>query len=98
MAIKKGQKTEVKKKPASKSSTPVKAETVSNRSDLPTAAVVRIAKANGAERVGSDGAASIVQMAGAYIGKLAREANKLASHAGRKTLKAEDIEMASENL
>ncbi|MDD1727770.1 MAG: NFYB/HAP3 family transcription factor subunit [Methanospirillum sp.] len=98
MATKKGQKTEAKKKPASKASTPVKAEAKSNRSDLPTAAVVRIAKANGAERVGADGAASIVQMAEAYIGKLAKEANKLASHAGRKTLKAEDIEMASENL
>jgi histone H3/H4 len=62
--------------------------------DLPTAAVIRIAKANGAERVGSDAAAMLVQMAEEYIGQLAKEAEKLAAHAGRKTIKAEDVEMA----
>jgi len=66
--------------------------------DLPIAAVVRIAKANGAERVGSDGAATLVMMAEDYIGKLANEANKLAAHAGRKTIKEEDVEMAAQNL
>jgi DNA-binding protein len=65
--------------------------------DLPTAAVIRIAKANGAERVGSDAAEILVKKAEAYIGELAREANRLATHAGRKTIKAEDVEMASEN-
>ena len=38
--------------------------------DLPIAAVIRIAKANGAERVGSDAAALFVKKAGEYIGKL----------------------------
>lgn len=66
--------------------------------DLPIAAVIRIAKANGAERVGSDAAELIVQKAEAYIAKLTKEADKLATHAGRKTLKAEDVEMAVENL
>ena len=66
--------------------------------ELPIAAVSRIAKANGAERVGSDAAELLVKKAEEYIGELAKEANKLASHAGRKTLKAEDIEMASEKL
>ncbi len=66
--------------------------------DLPIAAVVRIAKANGAERVGSDAAELLVKKAEAYIGKLAKEAEKLASHAGRKTIKAEDVEMASQNI
>ena len=65
--------------------------------DLPIAAVVRIAKANGAERVGSDAADLLVRKTEAYIGKLTKEAEKLASHAGRKTLKAEDIEMAAKN-
>ena len=64
--------------------------------DLPIAAVVRIAKANGSERVGSDAADLLVKKAEAYIGNLTKEANKLAAHAGRKTLKAEDIEMASQ--
>lgn len=86
------------KKPASKTTTPVKPKTTVKTTDLPIAAVVRIAKANGAERVGSDGAASIVIMAEDYIGRLTKEANKLAAHSGRKTLKEEDIEMASQNI
>lgn len=66
--------------------------------DLPIAAVTRIAKANGAERVGSDAAELLVKMTEDYIGRLTKEAEKLASHAGRKTLKEEDIEMASQNI
>ena len=65
--------------------------------DLPIAAVIRIAKANGAERVGSDAADLLVRKTEAYIGKVVKEADTLASHAGRKTLKAEDIEMAAGN-
>ena len=65
--------------------------------DLPIAAVIRIAKANGAERVGSDAAELLAAKTEAYIAKLTKEANKLATHAGRKTIKAEDIEMASKN-
>ena len=38
--------------------------------DLPIAAVVRIAKKNGAERVGSDAAAALVAKAEAYIAEL----------------------------
>jgi histone H3/H4 len=63
--------------------------------DLPTAAVVRIAKAHGAERVGSDAAEILVIKTEEYIGRLTKEANKLAIHAGRKTIKAEDVEMIS---
>lgn len=63
--------------------------------DLPIAAVVRIAKSNGAERVGSDAAAVLVEKAENYIGYLAKEANKFAMHAGRKTIKEEDVEMAA---
>ncbi len=62
--------------------------------DLPIAAVVRIAKANGAERVGSDAAEMLVKMAEEYIANMTKEANRLAAHAGRKTIKAEDVEMA----
>jgi len=66
--------------------------------DLPVAAVIRIAKNSGAERVGKDAADLIVKMTEDYIGKLTKEADKLATHAGRKTLRAEDIDMAAENL
>ena len=65
--------------------------------DLPIAAVVRIAKKNGAERVGSDAAAALVLKAEDYIAELTREANHLAQHAGRKTIKEEDVKMAAEN-
>lgn len=65
--------------------------------DLPIAAVVRIAKKNGAERVGSDAAAALVTKAEEYIGNLTKEANRLAQHAGRKTIKEEDVKMAAEN-
>lgn len=98
MVTKKAPKLASSKKPASKATTPVKPKTTAKTTDLPIAAVIRIAKANGAERVGSDGVATIILMAEDYIGKLTKEANKLASHAGRKTLKEEDIEMAAQNL
>lgn len=65
--------------------------------ELPIAAVVRIAKSNGAERVGSDAAAVLVQKAEEYIAHLSKEANKLALHAGRKTIKEEDVVMASKS-
>jgi histone H3/H4 len=64
--------------------------------DLPIAAVVRIAKKNGAERVGSDAAGALVGKAEDYIANLTKEANRLALHAGRKTIKEEDVKMAAE--
>lgn len=65
--------------------------------DLPIAAVVRIAKEHGAERVGSDAATVLVSKAEDYIATLTREANRLAQHAGRKTIKEEDVRMAAES-
>ena len=66
--------------------------------DLPIAAVVRIARKNGVERVGSDAAAALVVKTEDYIASLVKEANRLAIHAGRKTLKDEDIELAGKAL
>jgi histone H3/H4 len=66
--------------------------------DLPIAAVVRIAKKSGAERVGSDAAISLLEKAEDYIARLARESNKLAMHAGRKTIKEEDVELAVKSV
>jgi histone H3/H4 len=71
---------------------------VAKMADLPVAAVVRIAKNSGAERVGSDAAAALVAKAEDYIGNLTREANKLALHAGRKTIKEEDIDLAAKSV
>ncbi len=66
--------------------------------DLPVAAVIRIAKKNGAERVGNDAAAAILIKTEGYIAALSSSANKLAIHAGRKTIKEEDVEMAAKSL
>jgi histone H3/H4 len=70
---------------------------VRNMADLPIAAVVRIAKKNGAERVGSDAAEALVVKAEKYIAQLTKEANKLAEHAGRKTIKKEDVDLAAKS-
>ena len=66
--------------------------------DLPIAAVIRIAKKSGAERVGSDAAAALVAQTEDYIAYLVKEANKLAMHSGRKTIKEEDIELAAKSI
>lgn len=66
--------------------------------DLPIAAVVRIAKQSGAERVGSDAAAALVAKSEDYIANLVKEANKFAIHAGRKTIKEEDIALAAKSV
>lgn len=66
--------------------------------DLPIAAVVRIAKKSGAERVGHDGAEALLKEAEDYIAHLTREATKLAMHAGRKTLKEEDVYLAARSV
>jgi len=63
-------------------------------SDLPIAAVIRIAKKNGAERVGVDAAAVLLAKTEEYIGRLTKEADRLARHAGRKTIKEEDVDLA----
>jgi histone H3/H4 len=70
---------------------------VRKMADLPIAAVVRIAKKNGAERVGSDAAEALVIKAEKYIAQLTKEANKLAEHAGRKTIKKEDVDLAAKS-
>jgi histone H3/H4 len=66
--------------------------------DLPIAAVTRVAKNAGAERVGADASEILVQKTEEFLGELVREAVKLANHAGRKTIKEEDIEMAAEKF
>lgn len=63
--------------------------------DLPKAAVVRIAKKAGAERVGDDAADVLVRKAEVYIEQIAKEAFEYAKHAGRKTIKADDVELAT---
>ena len=63
--------------------------------DLPKAAVVRLAKKAGAVRVGEDAADALVAKAEAYIEAIANQAFERVQHAGRKTIKAEDIDLAT---
>ena len=63
--------------------------------DLAKASVVRLAKKAGAVRVGEDAADALVTKAETYIQSIAKQAFDLAQHAGRKTIKAEDIDLAT---
>ncbi len=70
---------------------------VEKGADLPIAAIVRIAKKNGPTRIGSDGAAAFAKYA-EDIGRLATEANRLTIHAGRKTIREVDVNLAALSL
>jgi len=63
-------------------------------SELPKAAIVRIAKAAGAERVSEDAAEELVKAVEAYAAKLSKKAFAIAENGKRKTLKADDVKLA----
>lgn len=64
--------------------------------ELPIAPVTRLVRNAGAERVSEDASEALVQLLEKYGEKVARKAVSLAKHAGRKTVKAEDILQAIE--
>ena len=63
--------------------------------ELPIAPVKRLIKDAGATRISEDAAIKLADVLEEIGEDLARDATKLAKHAGRKTVKAEDIELAS---
>lgn len=59
--------------------------------ELPLAPIKRIMKDAGAERVADDGVEAMRDAIEEMVIELAEEANQFATHAGRKTVKKEDV-------
>lgn len=64
--------------------------------ELPIAPVKRLLKNAGATRISDEASEELAKVLEELGEDLARDATKLAKHAGRKTVKAEDIILARE--
>ncbi len=67
-------------------------------SELSYAQVYRIFKKGGAERVSDEAVRELARFFEIYGEKIAKQANELANHAGRKTIKAADVKLAIKNI
>lgn len=65
-------------------------------SELPIAPVERILRNAGAPRVSTEGAEALKKLMEEFANEIAVKAVKMAKHAGRRTIRADDIMMAKE--
>lgn len=66
--------------------------------ELGLAAMYRIMKKSGAERVSDDAADELRKILEEVAERIAKQAAEFSTHAGRKTIKPEDIRLASKNF
>ena len=62
---------------------------------IPLAAMEKVLKKGGADRVSEDAKAALKEVLEEIGEDISREASKLALHAGRKTVKASDVKLAT---
>jgi len=67
-------------------------------SELGLSAMYRILKKSGAERVSDESADELRRITEDIATEIAKDAVKLSKHAGRKTVKSEDVKLASKTL
>ncbi|MCW1296155.1 MAG: NFYB/HAP3 family transcription factor subunit [Candidatus Parvarchaeota archaeon] len=65
---------------------------------LPLATMEKIIKKGGAERVGEDAKQALAEVLEEIAIQISARAATLAKHAGRKTIKLEDIEIAKKEI
>jgi len=66
--------------------------------DLPIAPIDRLIRKSGAERVSEDASEAMSKVIVEFVQDLSAQAYKLAKHAGRKTITAEDIQLAAKEF
>ena len=69
-----------------------------SKGELSSAAIHRLIEKAGASRVGDDAVEELTLVLEEVAVKISREALDLASHAGRKTVKSEDIRLSVKRL
>lgn len=68
---------------------------MANKKGIPLAAMERLLKNIGANRVSEEAKVALKLALETYASKIGEGAVKYAAHAGRKTVKAEDIQLAT---